>query len=57
MTIKIGLWIIPLLLSLACLAMMLRTYTRHGDWDFGQVFRVLWIIQHCWFGASISHWL
>jgi len=44
MTITIGIWIIPALFSLACLGMMLRPYQRSGDYDFGQMLRILWII-------------
>jgi hypothetical protein len=44
MTIKIGLWIIPAMLTAICLGMMLRPYQRSGDYDFGSIFRLLWVL-------------
>jgi hypothetical protein len=45
MTITIGLWIIPTLLTLVMLAMMLRPNPDRGDFiDLTTVFRVLWLI-------------
>lgn len=44
MTIKIGLWIIPLLISLVMLGIMCRPYQRCGDYDFGSIFRLFWLL-------------
>jgi hypothetical protein len=43
-TITVGAWVIPLLLTLACLGAMFRPYRREGDYDFGAVFRLAWLI-------------
>lgn len=44
MNITIGLWIIPALLTLTCTVMMLRPYRSSGQYDFGLVFRLFWLI-------------
>lgn len=44
MTITIGLWIIPALITLALVCVMLRPYQRSGQYDFGQIFRLFWLI-------------
>ena len=44
MNILISWWVIPFALSLYCLYEMFRPYKRSGDWDFGDIFRVLWVI-------------
>ena len=44
MTIKIGLWIIPALLTVACIVIMFRPYQRSGQYDFGEIFRLFWVL-------------
>ena len=44
MTIVVGAWVIPILITIFLLAVMLRPYQQHGDYDFGAIFRVLWLI-------------
>jgi hypothetical protein len=44
MTCTIGLWVIPLLLTLAMVARISRPYERRGDYDPGPIERVLWIV-------------
>lgn len=44
MTITIGLWIIPTLITVVMLGIMFRPYQRSGAYDFGQILRLLWII-------------
>jgi hypothetical protein len=44
MQITIGLWILPALLTLACAGLMLRPYQRSGDYDFGAIFRLFWLL-------------
>lgn len=44
MTCTIGLWVIPLLLTIAMVALILRPYERRGDYDPGPIERVLWIV-------------
>ena len=44
MTITIGVWIIPVVLTLLCLFLMLRPYHPQGDYDFGFIFRAGWLI-------------
>lgn len=44
MTIKIGIWFVPVILTAFCLGMMFRPYRSSGDWDFSVIFRVLWIV-------------
>ena len=43
MAVTLPCWIIPLL-SAAGIYMMVRPYKRHGDYDFGMVFRLFWLI-------------
>ena len=42
MTLHIGFWILPLVLSLACVAAMFRPWRSTGDWDYSFVIRVFW---------------
>ena len=44
MTITIGLWIIPTLLTAFLLGMMFRPWHSTGDYDFSYGLRVLWLI-------------
>ena len=44
MTITIGAWTIPVVLTVLCIAMMLRPYRQRGDYDFGSVFRIFWLM-------------
>lgn len=43
LTITVGWWVIPGLLTAACLVMMFRPYQSCGSYDFGLLFRVLWL--------------
>ena len=58
MTLTIGLWIVPAMLTAIMLFMMLRPYLMSGDYDFGGIFRVLWlvpiaIVWAIYFGAML----
>lgn len=44
MTITIGGWIIPAMLTVACLGMMFRPYHMSGYYDFGGIFRAFWLL-------------
>ena len=44
MTITIGTWCIPGILTIAMVCMILRPYKSSGDYDFGMVMRILWLI-------------
>lgn len=44
MTITIRLWIIPALITLGLLCVMFRPYQRSGQYDFGEIFRLFWLI-------------
>ena len=44
MTITLGFWLIPVVLTLFGLAAMFRPYEGGGDFDFGAIFRVLWLL-------------
>jgi hypothetical protein len=44
MSITIGLWVIPATITLVMLGMMFRPYQRSGQYDFGEVFRLFWLI-------------
>lgn len=37
-------WTIPAVLTLLCLGMMFRPYQRQGDYDFGSILRVFWLL-------------
>ena len=38
-----ALWI-PIIISFICLILMFQPYDSVGDYDFGSIFRVLWLI-------------
>lgn len=44
MTITIGLWILPAIITLVLLVVMFRPYQRSGQYDFGEIFRLFWLI-------------
>lgn len=44
MNITIGLWIIPTVITLGLLGVMFRPYQGSGQYDFGAIFRVLWLV-------------
>jgi hypothetical protein len=44
MSITIGSWVIPALITAVLLCIMLRPYRSSGHYDFGALFRVLWLI-------------
>jgi hypothetical protein len=44
MTITIGSWIIPFVITGVFLGIMLRPYKRSGDYDFGSILRGFWLI-------------
>lgn len=44
MTITLGWWAIPTIVSLAMFAWANRPYQQSGDYDFGIVFRAFWLI-------------
>lgn len=44
MTLTVASWWIPLLLTIFCLWQMLKPYRMQGDWDFGAIFRILWVV-------------
>lgn len=35
---------IPWILTAACIAAMIRPYQQHGDYDFGAILRLFWLI-------------
>jgi hypothetical protein len=44
MTLTIGIWIIPLMLTIGILGIACRPYQRQGDYDPGPVERAAWIV-------------
>ena len=44
MTITIGTWIFPLIITMGLLGAMFRPYQSSGDYDFGATLRILWLI-------------
>lgn len=44
MTINIGIWTIPTIITIALLCVMFRPYHRSGQYDFGEIFRAVWLI-------------
>lgn len=44
MTMTISAWWIPVILTVVLLAIMLRPYHRRGDYDFGGIFRIFWLL-------------
>ncbi len=44
MTITFSWWAIPLILSTGMFVWMSRPYQRSGDYDFGVVFRLFWLL-------------
>jgi hypothetical protein len=44
MTITIGLWIIPTIITFILLGVMFRPDHSSGDYNFGAIFRLLWLI-------------
>ena len=44
MTITIGLWTIPAIITLVLLCLMFRPCQRSGQYDFGVIFRLFWLI-------------
>lgn len=47
MTITIGLWIVPVIITLVIGAVMCRPYRSCGTYDFGFIFRLFWLIPIC----------
>ncbi len=44
MTITIGWWLLPALVSATCVVAAFRPYRRHGAYDFGAILRGFWLI-------------
>ncbi len=44
MIIKIELWIVPVFITVILLCIMFRPYRSSGQYDFGQIFRLFWLI-------------
>ena len=44
MSITVGAVFIPIILTLILLGMMFRPYTQSGNFDFGLILRLFWII-------------
>ena len=40
----VGFWGIPVLITISLLIIMFRPYQREGDFDFGIIFRIFWVI-------------
>lgn len=60
MTITIGVWIIPVLITVVLLCIMLRPYHSSGDYDFGAIARIVWLfpIMATWIiYLSIMLWM
>lgn len=36
--------IVPIIMTLACLGMLIRPYKKQGDYDFGSILRLLWLL-------------
>ncbi len=47
MNITIGIWIIPTIITVILLGVMFRPDRSGGDYNFGAIFRLLWIIPIC----------
>ena len=47
MTITIGTWIVPTLVTVALLCVMFRPYHRSGQYDFGEILRLFWLLPIC----------
>ena len=47
MTITIGLWIIPTIITIILLGVMFRPDRSSGAYNFGAIFRLLWIVPIC----------
>jgi hypothetical protein len=43
-TITIKSWIVPALITVILLCVMFRPYRSSGQYDFGMVFRLFWLI-------------
>jgi hypothetical protein len=43
-TITIKSWIIPIFITVIMLCVMVRPYRSSGQYDFGMVFRLFWLI-------------
>ena len=41
---NLPIWSIPIILTIILAAIMFRPYHPEGDYDFGAIFRVLWVI-------------
>lgn len=60
MTITINLWIIPVGITLTLLVVMFRPYHRTGDYDFGEIFGLFWLIPIGFVWAAyfgVLYWL
>ena len=44
LTITLGWWVVPCLLTLVGLGLMLRPYHSSGSYDFGLLLRLFWLI-------------
>jgi hypothetical protein len=44
MIIKTELWIVPVFITVILLCIMFRPYRSSGQYDFGQIFRLFWLI-------------
>lgn len=47
MTITISTWIIPTIITVILLCIMFRPDRSSGTYNFGAIFRLLWIIPIC----------
>lgn len=43
-TITVGGWVVPTIMTAVMLGIMLRPYQESGWWDIGAIFRLFWLI-------------